>query len=192
MYQLQLSIKLVLIILFLHIACHSRLYAQLKSGSYMGKSNGFSLTIQPDGNAVLYYRYETTLIFRFNCRPSVDSDSTFSLTNLARVRDTVIIQKSRRRKVESPVIHFKDLNEAGDCRKVNINYRIEDKPGGREVLFSYNHLDYVYPISYNAKKVRIVIDIENSFFLSKWKYSQDTLFPMIRNKVVTQWGSVLK
>jgi len=192
MYRIQFSVKFVLIILFLHIACPSRLYAQLKSGSYIGKSNGFSLTIQPDGNAVLYYRYETTVFFRFNCRLNVDSDSTFSLTNLARVRDTVIIQKSRRRKVESPVIRFEVSNEAGDYRKTNIDYRIADKPGGREVLFSYDHLDYVYPISYNARKVLIVIDVKNSFFIGKWKYSQDTLFPMIRNKVVTQWVSVLK
>jgi len=192
MYQLQLSIKLVLTILFLHIACHSRLYAQLKNGSYIGESNGFNLTIQPDGNAVLYYRYETTVNLRFNCKLIVDSDSTFSLANLARVRDTVIIQKTQRKKVERPIIYFEGLNEAGDHWKMNIDYRIEGKPGGRQVLFSYEHLDYVYPIGYNAKKVLIVIDVKNSFFLSKWKYSQDTLFPMIRNKVVTQWVSVLK
>jgi hypothetical protein len=192
MYQLQINIKFILIMLFLHLACLGRLNAQLKSGSYIGESNGFVLTIKPDKSTVLYYRYETSVSFRFDCRLTVDSDSTFSLTNLARVADTIIILKTRRRKVEDPEIHFKDLNRAGQYRKTNIEYRIAEKSGGREIQFSYNHRDYVYNISYNAKKVLIVIDLGNSFFLGKWGYSGDSLFPIVRNEVVTKWVSVLK
>lgn len=184
--------KQAILILIFYIFGFTDSKAQLTEGTYIGKNNSIKLIIESDSNAVLSYRYETSVFFQFECRIIKKSDSTFQLESLRKTMDRIVFKGNKQNDSNIPIINFFTVNRAAQSNPIDINYEIISCSNYRTksndcICFLYNHRFYCYPIKKGSKEVKIFIDADNSFLVNNWKVRGKILIPFIHGKESEKW-----
>lgn len=166
--------------------------AQLPVGTYVGKNNSIKLIIKSDSNAVLSYRYETSVSFQFECRIIRKSDSTFQLESLRKTMDRIVFTGNSKSGSNIPVVYFFIVDRALQSSIIDINYEIVScsnylSKKNNCICFLYNHRFYCYPIKKGSQEAKIFIDADNSFLVNNWKVRGKKLIPFIHGKESEKW-----